>query len=1061
MKQRRKQLSAFMISVMILGEIAVYPVFADSDSLDSSAASGYETQFNELEINDAAAIDLEKERPDSFAVTEFTEEEKDQMHTYIDIEDDFAPDTVIVGLKARPSVIVEELNVNTDVAAKEAFDEAKASFLSDTPIVTNEAKLSSGGATAKSVSISNDDEDDVTNEFLGVQLSNIKSLTEFGEDNSIIEYNDTSEFDIVDSDKIIALTLKEPGKQNVIDAIDALNDNPFVAYATPDYYMMEEYGVSEYIPSDYYPSIDAGFLSDNPGYTASLALDAIKMPYVWSYAAGDPESRVKVAVIDNGFDMSHPELANITQDSSLRKDFADDDNDPSPLPSTIAEYYHGTAVAGILGAKWNNNISFTGVAPNVEIVPLKVRKDSGSGFEASAVVSAIAFANNNNIEIINFSGGWQTTNADEDKAQYIPVEDAINSYKGLMVVAAGNTLGSIDAYDNIKSYPSSFDCDNLISVAATAINPTNKSETFYNGGSNYGSVSVDLAAPGKFIYGPRPNNRYGIHLGASYAAPMVTGVAALIKAYNPELTTAEIKKAILDSVDVMQSLNGIEPYISKKVLTGGRLNAQRALDVARTTHPRVAAGKDFSLAINPNGTVSTWGSNTYGQLGNGASGNGTTSSDTAQPQTVTGLKDVIAIAGGAEHSLALQSNGTVAAWGRNNYGQLGDMTTTDQTAPVTVQKPHELFSIILTPLNNILKISAFGDYSLALYSNGDVYAWGRNDYGQLGDDYTTYRSQAMKVIKPSGVSFVDIAAGGDFSLALSADGQVYGWGRNDFNKISSSSETNIYEATAIAGLSDIVEIAAGAGHGLALQSGGAVLKSFGQNASGQLGKGNLTAYTGTQTVDTTLVASSGVVIKSISASVDHNLSLDSAGYMWTWGKNDSLQLGYNTKASTITYKPKKITQSNGSDIGTISAGQYHNLAIINEGDNLFSDIYAYAWGNNSGYALGAVSPSARVTMGRALTFSLEKPTSFTVHLGLSSAFLQLSIAIPLWNPPYDDAFYDVSYKKASATDWKIATFEGSEGILIIPDTGSYQFRARTRKNGVFSNWSVVLNRTLA
>jgi alpha-tubulin suppressor-like RCC1 family protein len=130
----------------------------------------------------------------------------------------------------------------------------------------------------------------------------------------------------------------------------------------------------------------------------------------------------------------------------------------------------------------------------------------------------------------------------------------------------------------------------------------------------------------------------------------------------------------------------------------------------------VAAGEDFSLALLNNGKVDAWGYNGSGQLGEGRE---ETRRHVAYP--VSNLSGVTAIAAGAEHSLALLSNGTVMAWGDNEQGQLGDGTLTNRLTPVAVQG-----------LSNVVAIAAGGNHSMALLSNGTVYTWGENEYGQLG-----------------------------------------------------------------------------------------------------------------------------------------------------------------------------------------------------------------------------------------------------------------------------------------------------------------------------------------
>jgi hypothetical protein len=178
----------------------------------------------------------------------------------------------------------------------------------------------------------------------------------------------------------------------------------------------------------------------------------------------------------------------------------------------------------------------------------------------------------------------------------------------------------------------------------------------------------------------------------------------------------------------------------------------------------IAAGAADSLALSGGGTVTAWGANSHGQLGDKK----TASSDV--PVAVSGLTGVVAIAAGGEHNLALLSNGTVMAWGSNASGQLGDGTTTDRHAPVAV-----------SGLSGVVAISAGGEHSLALLSDGTVEAWGANNEGQLGDGSTEPSDVPVAVTGLSGVSAV--SAGGATSLALLGDGTVRSWGTNGFGQL--------------------------------------------------------------------------------------------------------------------------------------------------------------------------------------------------------------------------------------------------------------------------------------
>ncbi|MDH4163772.1 MAG: FG-GAP-like repeat-containing protein [Nitrospirota bacterium] len=183
----------------------------------------------------------------------------------------------------------------------------------------------------------------------------------------------------------------------------------------------------------------------------------------------------------------------------------------------------------------------------------------------------------------------------------------------------------------------------------------------------------------------------------------------------------------------------------------------------------IAAGYYHSVAIGgmiqADETVWAWGSNGVGQLGDGSNIGKTT------PVQVTGLTGtVVAVAAGAEHTVAVKSDGTVWAWGGNYYGQLGDGGTINSSRPVQV-----------SGLNNVVAIAAGGYHTVALKVDGTVWAWGRNYYGQLGDGTLVDRFTPVQVNDLSDVTA--IAGGFDHTVARKTDGTVWAWGRNDFGQL--------------------------------------------------------------------------------------------------------------------------------------------------------------------------------------------------------------------------------------------------------------------------------------
>ncbi len=339
------------------------------------------------------------------------------------------------------------------------------------------------------------------------------------------------------------------------------------------------------------------------------------------------------------------------------------------------------------------------------------------------------------------------------------------------------------------------------------------------------------------------------------------------------------------------------------------------------TDPSVFAGGTHSLVLKSDGTVRAWGNNSDGQLGDGT----TTSRPT--PVEVPGLSNVIAVSTGAAHTLALKSDGTVWAWGGNDHGQLGDNSTKDRTAPVQVRGE-------TLELSDIIDISASDDHSLALKSDGTVWAWGSNKDGQLGDKTGANRSTfAIQVSELSEV--IAVSAGVKHSLALKKDGDVWAWGSNKYGQLGDNSTTDRPTPVKVSDISDVIAVSAGAFHSLALKSDGAVW-AWGSNTKGQLGDGTTT---GRQIP----VEVSGLSdVAAVSAGNEYNLALKSDGTaVWAWGANAKGQLGDGT--TTNQHTPAEIPGF--SDVTAVSAGAEHSLALKKDGT-------IWAWGSNSDGRLG-------------------------------------------------------------------------------------------------------------
>ena len=291
------------------------------------------------------------------------------------------------------------------------------------------------------------------------------------------------------------------------------------------------------------------------------------------------------------------------------------------------------------------------------------------------------------------------------------------------------------------------------------------------------------------------------------------------------------------------------------------------------------------------------GYNQDGELGNGANVN----SSAPQSVFVSNVNPTpifVAVSGGGFHSLALTTAGNVYSWGHNNYGQLGNGTIADSNQPVQVTLANG------TPLSHIVAISAGNNHSMALTDGGQVYAWGFNVNGQVGDGSTTQRNSPVLI--PNFNNVVAIAAGGFHSLALTGNGSVYSWGYNSFGQLGYGVKDIAAHASPapIPGLTGITAIAGGGYHSLAL-SGGGTVSAWGENNFGQLGDGTTTNH-----FSPTPVATSGdpllASVSAISAGLYHSLAL-TGGFVYGAGYNAFGQLGDGTTTNRSVLTPAALT----------------------------------------------------------------------------------------------------------------------------------------------------------
>jgi len=281
-------------------------------------------------------------------------------------------------------------------------------------------------------------------------------------------------------------------------------------------------------------------------------------------------------------------------------------------------------------------------------------------------------------------------------------------------------------------------------------------------------------------------------------------------------------------------------------------------------------------------------------------------------------------------TIAIKKDGTLWAWGRNQYGQLGDGTSGEENYKTTPTK--------IGSETNWASVSAGSSHTVALKTDGTLWAWGS---GFLGDGTANYKTTPTKI--GSETNWASVSAGSSHTVALKTDGTLWAWGSGFLGDGTANSKST---PTKIGSETNWASVSRGLNHTVALKTDG-TLWAWGSNDEGQLGDGT-SGEENNKTTPTKIGNETNWA--SVSVGGRHTVALKTDGTLWAWGFNWERQLGDDTLQPS--YTPKKI--GNETNWASVSAGDYHTVALKTGGT-------LWAWGRNYEGQLGDGTTTNRLT----------------------------------------------------------------------------------------------------
>jgi alpha-tubulin suppressor-like RCC1 family protein len=322
---------------------------------------------------------------------------------------------------------------------------------------------------------------------------------------------------------------------------------------------------------------------------------------------------------------------------------------------------------------------------------------------------------------------------------------------------------------------------------------------------------------------------------------------------------------------------------------------------------QISAGKEFvghSLAVRTNSTAWAWGRGASGQLGDNA-----TATRSSPVSVVGGFTDWCQVAAGATHSLGVRTNGTAWAWGSANDGVLGDNTVVNKSSPVSV----------VGGFCDWCQISAGNCHSLGVRTNGTAWAWGFNGQGRLGDNTVSNRSSPVSVVG-SFTDWCQVSAGGNHSLGVRTNGTAWAWGDNTLGKLGDNTVVSKSSpVSVIGGFTDWCQVSAGTYHSVAVRQSGTAW-AWGRNYRGVIGDNTCV----NKSSPVSVVGGFTDWCQVSAGASPHSVAVRTNGTVWSWGSGSYGVTGNNDTTS----RSSPVSVVGGfTDWCQVSAGMYFSLAI--------------------------------------------------------------------------------------------------------------------------------------